>query len=1066
MIRLCTQTCWLTAVLLLGASLLHGQTPVRHVHPGGMSSFRTAGSVQAPESGSGSPKSYVRCYAMENDTLLRAQHPELGSLDEFEQWMQRATAEYLRRDPVVRDPVVTIPVVVHVIHNNEAVGTGYNISQAQVNSQIEVLNEDFRRLLGSPGYNTSPVGADIEVEFCLATLDPSNNVLAEPGIVRWNRVAQGWSAPANTFLVSGWSTGYINGTIKPATQWDPSQYLNIWVIEHYSGINQLLGYAQFPDASGLAGLNPSGGAANTDGVVITPDAFGTTGSAVAPYNGGRTATHEIGHFFGLRHIWGDGDCTLDDFCADTPDDDAPNYNCPVGAVSCTPGVPAMIENYMDYTADGCMNLFTADQKTRMRTVLSISPRRASLITSDRCVTPGPAISFVSAQLNTSEANTAGAECDRYVDVTVLLRILAAPAGDAQVTVSATGGSASNPDDYSFFGSSTVTFLSGVTDDRAVTLRIYDDGITEGMETVQLGFTITNPGATNATYSSVNQTVMVNIGDDDGDPFNGAIRDVLLTEGFEGRTQAQILAEGWARGSFIAPAGTSRWVIRNSSSTSYPNISGTQTAYISNGENGNPNYTNSTSEVFLRTPLIDATGKTNLRLTFNFRCQGELGGSTYYDYGELLYSLDGTNYFAFVTNIQGYGNVTQAQAELPDLLDNTQFYLAFGWVNDNSTRNQPPFMVDDIVLEQAGREVADVLNQSQYESLGPNQTVHFYDDASGDLLASIQNLGSYDYGCTRVFIDRAGSSAVEFWDNTFPNNQYDLASKTFRVQAENNSPGGAGNYRITLYFTQAEVNGWLSATGGVNTWANAQLVKNPGAISNVTPLNPYANGNVEVQNALAAGTIGDYYYIRGQFTSGFSGFGVGNPGSPPPFPIEYLHFDAVQQGEDARLAWQFATDNGVRYFEIERSADGQHFEAIGRRENISAMEGVLSFNDLKISRHREPQLYYRIKGVDAAGGEYRSEVRMLQLSWQGFQVSAMPLPFGDVLHLELLSGRNAAASLALTDLSGRVLDRWQAALEPGLNTLSIPTASLPDGVYLLQASDGQQTRTLRVSKQAR
>jgi PKD repeat protein len=100
------------------------------------------------------------------------------------------------------------------------------------------------------------------------------------------------------------------------------------------------------------------------------------------YNAGRTATHEVGHYLGLRHIWGDGGCSVDDYCGDTPNSDAANYGCPTTHVSC--GSLNMVQNYMDYTDDNCMNIFTADQRTRMRTVMENSPRRSNLRTSPVC----------------------------------------------------------------------------------------------------------------------------------------------------------------------------------------------------------------------------------------------------------------------------------------------------------------------------------------------------------------------------------------------------------------------------------------------------------------------------------------------------------------------------------------------------------------------------------------------------------------------------------------------------------------------------------------------------------
>ncbi len=317
---------------------------------------------------------YVRCATVEYDQLRRASNPQLGTTLEFEAWLSTEIKKLKQQKSGTRLPVLTIPVVVHVIHNGDAVGSGENITDAQVQSQIDVLNEDFRKLSGSPGDNTNPVGADVEIEFCLASVDPNGN--ATNGIDRVNMGQSSWDRPL------------IESTVKPQTIWNPSNYLNMWTCRFGGNASSLLGYAQFPDNSGLGGLNTSGGAANTDGVVMNFNAFGTVASddgtfILNPtYNLGRTTTHEVGHWLGLRHIWGDGNCSVDDFCNDTPLAGAANYGCPTGNSSCSS--VDMIENYMDYSNDACMNVFTVDQKTRIRTVMSVCPRRASLATSTVC----------------------------------------------------------------------------------------------------------------------------------------------------------------------------------------------------------------------------------------------------------------------------------------------------------------------------------------------------------------------------------------------------------------------------------------------------------------------------------------------------------------------------------------------------------------------------------------------------------------------------------------------------------------------------------------------------------
>lgn len=342
------------------------------------------------------PKSgLIRCVSSEYESYLQEQDSKRATTQQFEEWIAPKVEAIKSKLVASRGTqgtatVVTIPVVVHVIHNGDALGANENISDARVISQITVLNQDFRKILGTRGYNTNPIGADVEIEFCLAKVDPNGN--ATNGIHRVNLGTASWSTQSS-----------VQTTLKPQTQWDPTRYFNIWVCQFNStNVNAelygVLGYAQFPSTSGLPGLNNNGGSANTDGVVIDWRAFGSsdyvTGNYFEDIDKGRTTTHEVGHFFGLRHIWGDAgnqdegiNCDGTDYCADTPNAGWENYDCNDVYDSCPEEGNDMTENYMDYTNDTCMNIFTIDQKARMMAVLQNSPRRNTLTTSTACQPP-------------------------------------------------------------------------------------------------------------------------------------------------------------------------------------------------------------------------------------------------------------------------------------------------------------------------------------------------------------------------------------------------------------------------------------------------------------------------------------------------------------------------------------------------------------------------------------------------------------------------------------------------------------------------------------------------------
>jgi hypothetical protein len=251
--------------------------------------------------------------------------------------------------PPPSEPTV-IPVVVHVIHR----GGVENISDAQIKSQIDVLNLDYRKKNTDIAKVPSPfktLVADAFVEFILASKDPSGN--PTNGITRTRTTVAQFSADnAMKFSAQGGHDA-----------WDATRYLNLWVCpEIMDGPNTLLGYAQFP-----------GGLPATDGVAIIHNAFGTTGTATAPFNLGRTATHEVGHWLDLFHIWGDAaGCNTDDKVTDTPVQDRENFGKPTFPhITCNNAPNGdLFMNYMDYVDDDAMFMFTQGQIARVRATLA------------------------------------------------------------------------------------------------------------------------------------------------------------------------------------------------------------------------------------------------------------------------------------------------------------------------------------------------------------------------------------------------------------------------------------------------------------------------------------------------------------------------------------------------------------------------------------------------------------------------------------------------------------------------------------------------------------------------
>jgi hypothetical protein len=271
-----------------------------------------------------------KCASQEMLELQMQQDPGLAARI---QSIELATQNFIKNpeNSFLSNGNIVIPVVVNVLYRTAA----ENVSAAQIQSQIDVLNADFAAT--NTDYNTTPTqfqsvrSGDTKVRFVLDQ------------VIRKSTTKSSWRTD-NAMKVAS------KGGISPLS---PSNKLNMWVCNMSGGI---LGYAQFP-----------GGSLTTDGVVIDNNAFGKAGSTTAPFNFGRTATHEVGHWLNLRHIWGDATCG-NDFVSDTPLHQTSNGGCPTFPRfgSCSSTIPMMTMNYMDYTNDACMYMFSLGQSSRMK----------------------------------------------------------------------------------------------------------------------------------------------------------------------------------------------------------------------------------------------------------------------------------------------------------------------------------------------------------------------------------------------------------------------------------------------------------------------------------------------------------------------------------------------------------------------------------------------------------------------------------------------------------------------------------------------------------------------------
>ncbi len=287
-------------------------------------------------------------------------HPELIANREV---TEQAIQEFVQNG-VTNRGVLTIPVVFHVVYYSEV----ENVSAQQVFSQIAALNRDYRNRnenFSKVHEDFKKVAADVEIEFCLAEKDPFGNETT--GITRTQTP---YTNIGHRLNPSDGRPSIFYSNLGGEDAWDTEKYLNIWVCNIGGSI---LGFASFPGTAIAA----------EDGIIIDYEAFGSIGTAKKPNHLGKTLAHEVGHYLDLEHIWGNtaGDCSIDDGIDDTPEQERPTQGCPNDRrVSC--GSFDMYNNYMDYSTDECLAMFTQEQKKRM--LASLQTVRKELVNGDFC----------------------------------------------------------------------------------------------------------------------------------------------------------------------------------------------------------------------------------------------------------------------------------------------------------------------------------------------------------------------------------------------------------------------------------------------------------------------------------------------------------------------------------------------------------------------------------------------------------------------------------------------------------------------------------------------------------
>ena len=819
---------------------------------------------------------YVRCSTTEYEEMLRAKDPNRMNTEQFENWLAPLVAKIKadRASGKNVQAVYNIPVVIHIIHDGDCIGTGENITDAQAISQITVMNQDYRRMASTPGgANSTGLAVDCEINFVLAKRDPSGNPTT--GIVRHqivpysNNVSDGSTGP-------DWETTADTETMKAATIWDPTKYLNMWTIRpgglplNSGGQQGLLGYAQFPTGSTLTGIPAGTTTANTDGVVAAFNAMGTLSADDGTfilndvYNLGRTMTHEVGHWLGLRHIWGDNttcpatnNSTTKDYCADTPAANTANYDCNLTANSCpsTPGND-MVQNYMDYTNDACMDTFTADQKTRMQTVMVNSPRRNTLNASNGSVAPSAGIYFAN-QVNKCSV-TEGTNCS-FTEVAYRVNIIKAPTQNAVVTFTVDAGTtATNNVDFQIL-TPTVTFPAGSTASQDLVIRYFNDGIQEASENIVIGMTVNANGGDATIIGSYAGTAVANenpsklkisIVDNDVAPVLSSTTTVINETFDPSPTVVTAIKDldgdgnNWGIGATANTIGfntnfafSRSWLSAGNQGLNPDNIlytpnsftipAGTSTLSFGIGTTQTGSFYQERYSVYLTTVNPSTLTTTTLNAVTPVINNAMLAGPAQRN--------------TITANVSSYAGQT--------------VYLVF---RHHNTFDQNWIMLDDILISTSNSVLVQTLvnTPTQYQALVPGAgTFYAADAATGNIMLD-GTANAFNYGCTAVSVTRdqatAGAAAVNYGSNTANNAK--VMAKRFAITPTTND--AAGNVTVKFYFTEAEIAAWEAATG--NLRSSLKVIKDGVATPYSGTIGAFGS-NVTFQASFANGLQGVYYF---------------------------------------------------------------------------------------------------------------------------------------------------------------------------------------------------------------
>ena len=651
--------------------------------------------------------------------------------------------------------------------------------------------------------------------------------------------------------------------------------------------------------------------------------------------------------------------------------------------------------------------------------------------------PAASVFFVNAGISTSETGTNGT-CPKYQDYSIPVGINGSAIGNATLTFSGSG-TTENGQDYQIL-TPTLNYINGDNAIKNITVRIFDDVVIEQNETLLISYTISGTGVTSA---SSGQLTSIYINDNDIAPVAvnvvtnslGILSTQLATSGiFKGATASQEKMQNLYLASDMIAAGFGQGSITNlsyyfftASPTAYTNFTismanTSSTTFTAGSAFITPTFT----QVYNGTYTTPATtGWSSIPLSTPFQWDGISNIVVQLCYENPALSTD---VVVLGTQIIGY---------TPTVYQRQTTGNGCGFTTSTASSVYRPDVL--FTMNVNGPSPETNLNATYTTSLGPNAEVYIL-NASNKLMAKVKNLTSFDYGCTQFVIDRQGTSAVQFWNNS-PANY--LFSKSLKVIPTNST--ATGSYEISLYYTASEVNGWQTATGQSINSAQMVKVTNGHYIPNVSPSTPYTSDVMVVGSTNTA--FGTSYVIKGVFNNtSFSGFGVGVPSSP--LPITALSFNGYEKNNASVLNWTTSSEFNTRGFDIEKSFDGISFSKIGNvaaAGNSTVTRNYLFTDAAKLSVIQ----FYRLKQIDLDGrSSYSNIVAIKKTNGSQLEVVSVSNPFKDKVKIVFTEAPQNNTIFELYDATGKLVMNTQQLVYSSVTEIMAPS-KLSSGTYFLR-----------------